>query len=542
MADAHPRPDPSRRVLRGVLRLVPVVGLVAWQLAVAGPAHAQAGSLDASFGSGGKVTTDFAGSFDQANALAVQGDGRLVAAGSARFGTSDDFALARYNPDGSLDASFGSGGKVTTDFAAGHDVATALAVQADGKLVAAGYSLDFFGTPLGFALARYHPDGSLDASFGSGGKVLTGGLDRANALAVQGDGRLVAAGVARSGSIDFALVRYQPDGALDASFGDGGKVLTDFAGGPDRANALVVQADGRLVAAGNSLDSSATPLGFALARYHPDGSLDASFGSGGKVTTSGLGRANALVVQGDGKLVAAGVARSSVFGLARYHPDGSLDASFGDGGTVTTSFGGSAAFPFALAVQADGKLVAAGQAYPDVGSDFALARYVEGVANRLTSLNPARIWVGLKNSDDVGVRFDLLAEVRKDGVLVGSGQLNSVAAGSSGFNNAKLDTIPFSSFSPVDVPAGSQLSLKLSVRNACSGSRHNSGVARLWFNDSVANSRFGATIGATTSDYFLRDGFLLAPTAGPGPKKTVDVQAGAKCSPFKPFGTWSITL
>jgi uncharacterized delta-60 repeat protein len=339
----------------------------------------------------------------------------------------------------------------------------------------------------------------------------------------------------------FGLVRYQPDGSLDASFGDGGKVLTDFAGGPDRANALVAQGDGRLVAAGNSEDFFGTSLGFALARYHPDGSLDASFGSGGKVTTSRLVRANALAVQGDGKLVAAGVARSSFFGLARYHPDGSLDASFGDGGTVATSFGGLNAFAFALAVQADGKLVAAGVAFSDVSSDFALARY-EVAASRLTSLNPARIWVGLKNSDDVGVRFDLLAEVSKDGVLVSSGQLSSAAAGSSGFNNAKLDTITFSSFSPVDVPAGSRLSLKLSVRNACGGSRHNSGVARLWFNDSAANSRFGATIGATTSEYFLRDGFLLAPTAGPGPKKTVDVQAGAKCSPFKPFGTWSITL
>jgi len=174
----------------------------------------------------------------------------------------------------------------------------------------------------------------------------------------------------------------------------------------------------------------------------------------------------------------------------------------------------------------------------DTPTDVAL----KPVATRqLTALSPARVWVGLKNSDDVGVKFDLLAEAYRDGVLVGSGQVNSVPAGSSGFNNAKLDTITFSNFSTVPFPPGSSLSLKLYVRNACSGSGHDSGTARLWFNDSAADSHFDATIGGSANDYFLRDGFLLATTAGPGPKKTIDVQAGSKCSAFKPFGTWTTT-
>jgi YVTN family beta-propeller protein len=160
-------------------------------------------------------------------------------------------------------------------------------------------------------------------------------------------------------------------------------------------------------------------------------------------------------------------------------------------------------------------------------------------ARQLTELSPAKVWVGLKNSDDVGVKFDLRTEAYKNGVLVSSGQLNSVAAGSSGFNNARLNTIPFDSFAAVDFPPGSVLGFKLYVRNACTGSGHNSGTARLWFNDGAANSRFDATIGGSTSDYYLRDGFLLATTPGPGPKKTIDVAAGAKCSPFKPFGTWT---
>jgi hypothetical protein len=163
----------------------------------------------------------------------------------------------------------------------------------------------------------------------------------------------------------------------------------------------------------------------------------------------------------------------------------------------------------------------------------------EGV---LTSLAPAKVWIGLKNSDDVGIRFDLRAEVyRNTTELVGAGQINSVPGGSSGFNNAKLNTIPLTLFGPVEMPTGSQLNIQLFVRNACTGSGKNSGGARLWFNDSAANSHFDATIGSPAT-YFLWDGFALATTPGPGPKKPVDVAAGAQCSPFKPFGTWSITL
>jgi hypothetical protein len=161
---------------------------------------------------------------------------------------------------------------------------------------------------------------------------------------------------------------------------------------------------------------------------------------------------------------------------------------------------------------------------------------------QLTALLPAQIWVGLKNSDSVGIKFDLLAEVFKDGSLLSSGQIDSVPGGSSGFNNAKLNSIPFSGFSPVEVPSGTELSVKLSVRNACVGSGHNSGTARLWFNDSGASSKFGATIGDNTDNYYLIDQFALWTYPGVGPKKTIDVAAGAKCSPFKPFGTWLTTL
>ena len=158
----------------------------------------------------------------------------------------------------------------------------------------------------------------------------------------------------------------------------------------------------------------------------------------------------------------------------------------------------------------------------------------------ISSLSPANVWVGLKNSDDVGIKFDLRAEIYYNGTtLIGSGELASVIGGSSGFNNAKLDSIPLNLPSAVGFGPGDTISIKLLVRNACSGSGKNSGTARLWFNDSQADSRFDVTADDADSDLYLLDGSALGTSAGPGPKKTVDVSAGAKCSAFKPFGTWT---
>ncbi len=161
---------------------------------------------------------------------------------------------------------------------------------------------------------------------------------------------------------------------------------------------------------------------------------------------------------------------------------------------------------------------------------------------QLTSLDPAKVWVGLKNTTDVGLRFDLKAEVYKDGVLVASGQVDSVDGGDAGFNNAVQSTIPFNTFSPVTFPVGSSLSMKVSVRNACTGSTVASGKARLWFDSNNADSQFGAVFNTMSSDYYLSDAFALITSPGPGPKQHIDSNAGAQCSNFKTFGTWAITL
>ncbi len=165
------------------------------------------------------------------------------------------------------------------------------------------------------------------------------------------------------------------------------------------------------------------------------------------------------------------------------------------------------------------------------------------IGPELTALGTAQVWVGLKNSDDVGTKFDLLAEVLKNGAVIGSGQTNDLAGGSSGFNNAILDTINVALSSATNMCSGDTLSFRLSVRVAA-GSGHRSGTARLWYNDAAANSRFNATVSGAASDNFLLDGFLLGGAAGPGPKKTIDVTVDRAVggNPFKPFGTWTKTF
>jgi uncharacterized delta-60 repeat protein len=357
------------------------------------------GSLDGTFGTGGEVTTSFGGTYEYAFAVALQGDGKIVVVGFTSTGGAYRFALARYNGDGSLDGTFATAGQVTTTFG-GNDLAGAVALQNDGKIVAAGVADGVF------ALARYDTDGSLDPTFGTAGQVATsfgGTYDAAPSVVLQGDGKIVAAGSTENGvgSAQFAAARYSSDGSLDGTFGTSGKVTTSFAGN-DFANAVAVQGDGKIVAAGVAGPSSCpgTPCGsgnlFALARYNSDGSLDPSFGTGGQVTTNFGGtdaEAYSVALQGDGKIVAAGLTRTGSinrFALARYNGDGTLDATFGTGGQVTTSFGGTYDQALALALQGDGKIIAAGWTAKALGSaQFALARYLNDATSVTTTTTPS---------------------------------------------------------------------------------------------------------------------------------------------------------
>ncbi len=378
----------ARLLRRG--SLVPVL-LAALMVLAVGSAQAKPGGLDPSFGSTGVVRTAFDSeptSEAAVNGIVVQPDGKIVAAGGRTMGQSiydfESFSLARYTARGSLDTSFGSGGRISMVFCcAGGARGIALqpdgkivVVEPDGKIVTAGYSYD--GNRTSYALARYNPDGSLDATFGSGGTVTTPmgpQFDFAQALALQPDGKIVVGGYTHlpGDRTDIALARFNSDGSLDTSFGTGGKVMTGVPGYQFIFD-IALQTDGKIVAAGT--DGPPNFGFFALNRYNPDGSPDTTFGTNGKVTTEiGSGRAFAtgVAIQPDGKIVAAGSTEAPhpwTIGMARYKEDGSLDAGFGSGGKVTGPVGDGRA----VALQSDGKIIVGGS----YGAKFQLVRYLSG--------------------------------------------------------------------------------------------------------------------------------------------------------------------
>ena len=270
--------------------------------------------------------------------------------GHAALKRGGRFAVVRYRPHGRLDKTFSGDGKKITNFTLQLDVAYSVALQSDGKIVAAGGAAVF--TDGGrFALARYNTHGRLDKTFGGDGKVTTnfttGDADSAYGVAIQADGKIVAAGeAARFTESSSALARYDADGTLDSAFDTDGKVTTDLGSIYEPATGVAIQADGKIVAAGTSGQTGApdfsTDSKFTLARYNTDGTLDASFDGDGLVTTNftvNADGAEGLAIQADGEIVAAGHAGDSRFALARYEPGGTLDPTFSGDGKVTTLFG-----------------------------------------------------------------------------------------------------------------------------------------------------------------------------------------------------------
>jgi len=392
------------------------------------PALAAAGDLDITFSGDGKLTTSVSGGNDGAGGVALQADGKIVVAGGADT-LGGAFALVRYNADGSLDTSFDGDGIVITDFTAGVDSASAgLVIQPDGKIVAAGHA-----GGADFALARYNTNGSLDtAGFGGGtGKVTTdfgGGPDVAFGVALQADGKIVLVG--RSGG-GWAVARYTTSGALDTGgFGAGtGMVTHDWnpaPGTPEAAQDVVVQPDGRIVAGGETITVS--PLSdFRLARFNADGTLDtAGFGAGTGTVTTDLGNGGegvrGLLLQPDGRLVAIGFSGQDV-GLARYNTDGTLDsAGFGGGaGKITHDFGGQD-FPSDGALQANGKIVASAFS----GGGFAVIRFRSDGSVDSSFGTGGRVVTPFGMADQ---GFD--ATVQPDGRIVAFGTSDPTTSGSA---------------------------------------------------------------------------------------------------------------
>ncbi|MEO8148641.1 MAG: T9SS type A sorting domain-containing protein [Bacteroidia bacterium] len=411
---------------------------------------AQPGTLDAIFGTAGKVTTPVENDNDESFAIAIQPDGKIVVAGKAvNSSGNNDFALARYNTNGTLDTSFSNDGKVTLSFTANSDCyVKGVVIQPDGKIVIGGYYENLVNSFYYFAVLRFNANGTPDNTFGASGKVGlaigTGNDAEANSVALQPDGKIVVAGKAYNlNNDDIALARFDTNGTVDNTFGTGGKVITPIGAlSDDIGNAVALQTDGKILVGGISYFNTINH--FLIVRYNTNGTLDTTFNSTGvttlvaastgntghslavqtdgkillagaaangsaydfsilRVTTTGIAdvtfnatgivntdftnsfdEATGIDLQSDGKIVVGGYiydGSNDLFALLRYKTDGTIDSTFGTNGKVVTSFNANGAdFINALKLQANGKIVATGYTDNGINNDFALARYNNGIS------------------------------------------------------------------------------------------------------------------------------------------------------------------
>jgi uncharacterized delta-60 repeat protein len=333
------------------------------------------GSIDTSFGGTGTVSVDASGaSSDQAEAVAIQADGKIVVGGIGGPGPHFNFILARFNSDGTLDTTFGNGGSELSVLSNGYyNELWDLAIQSDGHILAVG-NVDYTQSGGGFDLAvvRYNSNGALDTTFGSNGVagVVPNHGGRAFGVAQQANGDIVIAGEDGGGNSysEFAVARFTPTGQLDSTFGTGGKVLTDIPGDYEQGQDVTIQPDGKLIVVGQVGQTGVFPPKYdvAMARYNTDGSLDTSFGSSGIVVTTegGVYSRMGVALQGTGQIIVSGN-NGTKAGLLRYNPDGSLDTS------NFTSSSGTAGFD--TLVQPDGLILLIGANGPYNGF---LERYV----------------------------------------------------------------------------------------------------------------------------------------------------------------------
>ncbi len=477
-------------------------------------AFSQAGTLDPDFGNGGILTLNI-GNRANADAMALQPDGKVVLAGFADVGRNTRFALMRILPDGSPDPSFGIDGVALSNFDNTKEWGYAVAIQSDGRIVVAGNTYN--GPPNyddDFTLARYLPDGTPDASFGNGGKVkIDGGssYESFNGLTIQPDGKIIGVGFSQfqAGTTgqDFAILRFNPDGSLDTSFGNNGAVFTDI-NSSDNATDVLVQPDGKIVVAGSNGD-------FVALRYNSDGTPDSTFDGDGKVTTSillftSVDAANSIALLPDGKILLGGTgvvfpSPANKFALVRYNPDGTLDNSFDGDGKATVSFGAGDAYGNDISIQSDGKIVMAGIAVFNNYADFALARFTPdgfldntfGVGGKMTvPVSPTndngravavaadgKIWVAGYADGALGIDFALL-------------KLDTLGTPDTQYNSDGIATYRVGK----SRTQGNALSLQPDGKLIAAGFSSNSACLSRFFEDGTPDPSFG-TNGETVDLY-----------------------------------------
>lgn len=341
--------------------------------------YGQAGALDPSFSSDGKVTTSFTPTVDYGSDIGVQSDEKIIVGGIVEIGSQFDLALLRYHNNGVLDSTFGINGLVTTNIGVSDDYSYTIAIQSDDKIIMGGYTrISPFPD---FCLVRYLPNGILDTSFGVNGIVTTdfaGSTDEGIDMAIQPDGKIVLAGNTFSLYMDFAIARYNSDGSIDSTFGFNGMNTMDFNSDNDFVHSMALQQDGKIVVVGQVYGSFGSNMG--IARFNANGSYDFSFSSDARLSV-GFGFtqavAHSVAVQTDGKIVLVGSTNNGTdddLAIARIEPNGTLDAGFDSDGQVLVDFSGATDLGRSVVIQNDGFIIFSGHTNSGTGNDFFVGR------------------------------------------------------------------------------------------------------------------------------------------------------------------------
>lgn len=393
----------------------------------------QRSNLDLSFDNDGKVTTDFGtNNQDECSALALQTDGKIIAVGTSNNGTNYDFAVARYNINGSLDNSFGNNGKVITSIGLQNDFATSVAIQTDGKIVVAG--ICFVSGSEKYGVVRYNIDGTLDTTFDSDGKIITSignYSNRAYSIAIQIDGKIIVAGDSYSNSLQYkiTLVRYNTNGSLDITFDNDGISIITYGINGAIGKSIIIQSDGKGVVAGQTTNGE----DYILILCNSNGSLDTTFGTqGGTIVDFGTLEDVpwSMAKQADDKIIVVGgigsnsVSFSPDMAIMRCNADGSIDTSFDVDGKVIidASLFSRRDQAKSVAIQANGKILVAG--YSQNTNNF------EGTIIRLNSngsLDTTFDLDGIATSSFGTASNDFFSsiKVQNDGKIIAAGTTSS---------------------------------------------------------------------------------------------------------------------
>ncbi len=341
------------------------------------------GSLDTTFNGTGYNIVNMAGPQDVGYRVVVQSDGKYIVAGQADSASTDDFALVRFNANGTLDTTFGTGGKVVTQSTSNTDQARDVVVQTDGKIIVVGHYGDNTNQSKDVSLVRYTSIGAIDTTFGTNGRVITPvgsgtANDEGRAIALLSDGKILVGGLTDKGTdYDFMMLRYNANGALDTTFGTNGISRIAVGPGNDLSYDFVVQSDGKIVMGG--FGSNGSNNDFEAVRLNADGSLDTTFGTAGKVVVP-MGTNDSsytIALQTDGKIILSGFTNNGGTNdivVARLTTTGALDSSFGTGGKVVISNPSTDDYNFDATVQLDGKILLAGSVINAGNEDYLLIR------------------------------------------------------------------------------------------------------------------------------------------------------------------------